>query len=370
MVDEEKVYREDERTDYHVNIGGRNRHILLDTEEIEAERRNHDGNPHVDGGALLDKFTGCEERGDGFLPEEWIASAVVALNENPSREREGVSRLESGEYFDKILEENRADMLGPSGKLRILVKFLDSGIRLPAQAHPDREFSRKHFNSEYGKSESWIVLGTRENANIFYGFRDGVSEKDFRAAITDSETDKSAMEKLMKSYSPKVADVFLVSAKTVHAIGYGCLILEIQEPTDFTVQPERWCGDYRLSDNEMFLGLSREDAISCFDISSDKGGLVAPKIICAKDGVTVESLINESHTPCFAVNRITLNNAEHLLNIKDSYGVYAVTRGEGFITGENYLRKISEGEYFFMPYSAMSRCKIRTDGELQIVECY
>ena len=322
------------------------------------------------GGALLDKFTGCEEKGDGFFPEEWIASAVIALNENPSREREGVSRLESGEYFDKATAENPGDLLGPSGKLRILVKFLDSGIRLPAQAHPDREFSRKHFNSEYGKTESWIVLGTRENAKIFYGFRGGVSEEDFRAAITNSETDKSAMEKLMKSYSPKVGDVFLVSAKTVHAIGYGCLILEIQEPTDFTVQPERWCGDYRLSDKEMFLGLSPEDAISCFDIGSARGGLLSPEIICITDGVKIESLINESHTPCFAVNRITLNNAEYLLNIKDSYGVYAVTQGKGYITGENYLRDISEGEYFFMPYSAMNKYKIRTDGKLQIVECY
>ena len=80
-----------------------------------------------------------------------------------------------------------------------MVKYLDSAIRLPAQAHPDKDFSRAHFHSEYGKTESWIVLGTRENAKIFFGFKDGVDEKAFRLAIADSEFDKDAMEKLMKS---------------------------------------------------------------------------------------------------------------------------------------------------------------------------
>lgn len=52
-------------------------------------------------------------------------------------------------------------MMGKKQKMRILVKILDSAVRLPAQAHPDKIFSRKYFNSEYGKTESWIVLGTR-----------------------------------------------------------------------------------------------------------------------------------------------------------------------------------------------------------------
>ena len=58
-----------------------------------------------------------------------------------------------------------------------------------------------------------------------------------------------------------------IPAKAVHAIGPGCLILEVQEPTDFTIQPERWCGDYHLSDNEMYIGLNKDDALSVFDYS-------------------------------------------------------------------------------------------------------
>ena len=55
----------------------------------------------------------------------------------------------------------------------------------------------------------------------------------------------------MDYVEPKVGEVYFVPAKTVHAIGKGCLILEIQEPTDFTIQPEHFCGEYELSDEEI-----------------------------------------------------------------------------------------------------------------------
>ncbi len=320
------------------------------------------------GGKLFDSFL-CDGSTDGFYPEEWIASAVRALNKESSGEKEGVSKPLEGElYFDELIERNKEQMLGPSGKMRILVKYLDSAIRLPAQAHPDREFSKEYFHSEYGKTESWIVLGTREDAKIFFGFKDGVDETEFRQAIADSETDKDAMEKLMKSITPSVGDVFLVPAKTVHAIGAGCLILEVQEPTDFTIQPERWCGDYKLSDEEMYLGLDMESAVKCFDFGKQASAGVTPRIEYSNGGVTVEKLIDETLTSCFVVNRVACDGASFTLNVKDSYGVYIVTEGAGAIVGENYRRDIRKGDYFFMPYAAMGHFSIQ--GNIEVVECY
>lgn len=320
------------------------------------------------GGKLFSDFLG-DGSTDGFYPEEWIASAVRARNKGSKSPKMGVSKpVDSELYFDDLLAANKAEMLGPCGKLRILVKFLDSAIRLPAQAHPDKAFSREYFNSEYGKTESWIVLGLRENAKIFFGFKDGVDENAFRRAIEDSETDKDAMEGLMESITPKVGDVILVPAKTVHAIGAGCLILEVQEPTDFTIQPERWCGDYKLSDEEMYLGLAKDTAVKCFDFGKRPSPMVTPKTLRAADGVAVESLIDKELTSCFVINRIKLEGGSFTLNVKDSYAVYIVTDGEGEIEGEGYSRKLRRGDYFFMPYSAMGSFEIR--GSIQIVECY
>ncbi len=320
------------------------------------------------GGKLFADFLG-DGSTDGFYPEEWIASAVRAINKGSDDSKEGISKPIGSElYFDDLLARNKYEMLGPKGKLRILVKFLDSAIRLPAQAHPDREFSRTYFRSEYGKTESWIILGTRENARIFFGFKDGVDEKAFRQAISDSEFDKNAMEKLMQSITPKVGDVFLVPAKTVHAIGAGCLILEIQEPTDFTIQPERLCGDYKLSDDEMYLGLDPDDAVKCFDFGKQPSARIAPKTVYEKNGVTVQQLIDESLTPCFVINRIKCDTGSYRLSVKDSYAVYIVTAGKGEIVGENYRYALRQGDYFFLPYRAMGGFEIQ--GQLEFVECY
>lgn len=335
--------------------------------------RNRVGRVYT-GGKLFAGFFG-DEPVDDFLPEEWIASAVKAVNRVMLTPKDGVSKLEEdGRYFDEVLAENPVEMLGSSGKMRILVKVLDSAVRLPAQAHPDKAYSRKHFHSEYGKTESWMILDTRENAKLFFGFQDGVDREVFSEAIDQSKTDKDAMERLMRYRVPEKKDVFLVPAKTVHAIGAGCLILEIQEPTDFTIQPEHWCGDYELSDMEMYQGVSREAAIDCFDFTPAPDTKMEPKPLAVREGAAYENLIGEQETDCFVVNRIRLTGGEHVIRLSDTYGVYIVTEGEGSLMaaedrdGKEYCRRIKKGDYFFMPCNLMDKFKLT--GNLECVECY
>lgn len=171
--------------------------------------RNRVGRVYT-GGKLFGNFFG-DEPIDNYFPEEWIASSVKALNKEMKHEKEGISKIKNSNcYFDELIEKYPFEMLGKSGKMRILVKILDSAVRLPAQAHPDKAFSRKHFHSEYGKTESWIVLDTRPDAKIYFGFQDGVTEQDFIHAIAESETDKNAMERLMKYKKAKKGDYFFV----------------------------------------------------------------------------------------------------------------------------------------------------------------
>ena len=329
--------------------------------------RNRVGRVYT-GGMLFGNFFG-DEPIDNYEPEEWIASAVRAINTVQKSPKEGVSKIKDTEiYFDELLSQNKKELLGKNESLRILVKALDSAIRLPAQAHPDKAFSRKHFNSEFGKTECWIILDTRPDAKIFFGFKDGVTREEFEKAIDDSEHDMDAMENLMLEITPKKGDVYLVPAKTVHAIGKGCLILEIQEPTDFTIQPERYCGEYKLSDKEMYLGLSREDAVSCFDFGTAPKAFVEPRIVEENDFYKKEILINNENTDCFVINRIKLSGGKFVPQIDDGYGIYIVTEGEAEITAEKYSKKIKKGDYFFMPAAAMGKTEICGDAE--IIECY
>ena len=328
--------------------------------------RNRVGRVYT-GGKLFSGFFG-DEPVDGFLPEEWIASAVKAINKEPVSEKEGVSKvLDSDIYFDELLEKYPEEMLGKAGKLRILVKILDSAVRLPAQAHPDKAFSRKYFNSDYGKTESWLVLDKRPGARIYFGFKDSVDKETFMNAIEQSETDKDAMERIMEYVEPEIGDVFIVPAKAVHAIGAGCLILEVQEPTDFTIQPERWCDNYRLSDNEMYIGLDREQAVECFNFEKAPDTKLAPVTVLDTDCVKLEKLIKETDTDCFIANRITLKGGEYTLN-GDGYRIYIAVDGTGKISTADYEREIKKGDYFFVPACIIGNVKLV--GDIQLIECY
>jgi mannose-6-phosphate isomerase class I len=93
-----------------------------------------------------------------------------------------------------------------------------------------------------------------------------------------------------------------------------------------------------------------------------------PRVEFCGDGVNKSRLIDESITPCFAVNRITLEGGEYIPSVKDSFAVYIVTSGDGCIVGDGYYRSIRRGDYFFMPYSAMGNYKI--SGNTELIECY
>ncbi|MBQ3038355.1 MAG: class I mannose-6-phosphate isomerase, partial [Clostridia bacterium] len=236
------------------------------------------------GGKLMGKFLGKNFE-DDFYPEEWVCSAVRAMNEGSTDIYEGVSKIEGEDlYFNDAINKYKKEILGDADNVKILVKYLDSAIRLPVQAHPTKAFSREYFNSDHGKEESWYILDTRPNACVYFGFKEGITKEKFMDAIEKSETDKTVMEDLLVRHEVKKGDVIFIPANTVHAIGAGCLILEVQEPTDFTVQPERWCGDYKLSDYQMYLGLDKEVSMKCFDFKTSPNSFLTPKEVYNKDG--------------------------------------------------------------------------------------
>lgn len=323
------------------------------------------------GGALFADFFG-DDSTDGFEPEEWVASSVKAINKVSKGEKEGVSQIRGTDvYFDELLREYASDLLGDRTEFGVLTKVLDSAIRLPVQAHPDKAFSRKHFNSDYGKAESWIVLGCREGACLYFGFNKPYTAEEFKSAVAASLDDKQAMERLLNKIPVQPGDVFFVPAKMAHAIGRGCLILEVQEPTDFTIQPEYYCGDYRLNDQEMYIGLDADTAIDVFDFSvwGDEAiakGRKRPKVLYEKDGVTAEALITYEDTPCFAVERYSVRESRVVLNQKPA--VYMITEGEGTVLSNGKEQAVCRGDYFFLPHSAYET-KLKTQGSVTVVAC-
>lgn len=316
---------------------------------------------------------GYDDGTDNFFPEEWVASNVKAINEKYFGERDGVSVVKGTKiFFDDLLNEYPAELLG-GRKYDCLVKFLDSAVRLPFQAHPTKEFSRKHFNSDYGKTEAWLVVGKRPGGKLYFGFKDKMTKEELSALEERSETERDIMGTLLQGVDANVGDIWLIKAGLIHAIGAGCTIVEIQEPTDFTIQPERWCDNHHLSYKEEYITLEKDVALDCinYDIFGEearKYAEVNPQITVNTDGYIKEELITYSDTPCFALNRhIVKNGGEFTMDYAPS--VYICIEGNAVIKGENYERKLKKGEYFFLPFSAENKFTITSESQAVLVEC-
>ena len=307
---------------------------------------------------------------DNYFPEEWIASKVKAINPRYFGPRDGVSVVEGTElFFDDLLAEYPEQLTG-GRKYDCLVKYLDSAIRLPVQVHPTKEFSAAHFNSPYGKTEAWLVIDARPGAKLYFGFSRPVDKQTLSDYEVKSLDDKDAITEILSSVEVKPGDVYLITAGLIHAIGAGCTIVEVQEPTDFTIQPENWCGEVRISEWEKYIGLTKDEALDCFDYTLTgekalKAAKKAPKTVVERAGYRKETLITYDDTPCFAENRHTLTGGDFVMD----YGpaVYIVTEGDAVIKGAGYSREIRRGDYFYLPYAAQGRFFVK--GNATLIEC-
>ena len=326
------------------------------------------------GGGMFSSFFGDGEE-NNFYPEEWIASTVRALG-TPHDDVEGYGFSvirDTNIPFPEILEKHRERMLGPLGQFNIFAKILHSAVRLPVQVHPDRAFAETYLSSRAGKEEAWLFLAVEDDAEIYYGFREGVTEKDFREALDKSETDKEAMPALLNRIKVARGDTVFVPGGLVHTIGPGCLVLEIQEATDFVYLSEHWCDEKHLDRDDMFQGLEREQAMECFSLNNNsmritdgKSCKAVPEIITDTPELYTERLITDKHTENFSMNYYDLKSGSFML--PDGPSIFIPIEGGALLKSADGSRAIRKGEYFFLPHSATG-CEVITEEGVKLVEC-
>lgn len=184
------------------------------------------GKDNLWGGRRLKDDFG-KELGVFPLAESWECSTHPA----------GESIVDSGIYKGKKLMEvlnEHPEYIGSHPKIvnnqiPVLVKFIDAAKDLSIQVHPNDEYARIHENGSWGKTEMWYIVDATEDAFIIYGFHHQVTKKQIRDAIATG-----TLEKYMNIIHVKPGEVYFIPSGTVHAIGKGCLIAEIQESSDLT----------------------------------------------------------------------------------------------------------------------------------------
>jgi mannose-6-phosphate isomerase len=217
------------------------------------------------GGARIAALRGLELDSDR-MPEEWIGAVNPAFGH---RER-GLARLADGTLVRDAIAADPAAYLGPAPGSGLLVKLLDAGERLPVHFHPGRAFAREALGSPYGKTEAWLILDAEPGATVHVGWRRPVAPDELRGWIRDQ--DAAAMLAALHAAPVAPGDAIFVPAGTPHAIGAGILLLELQEPTDFSVLLE-WDG-FPLTEADAHLGLGWETALRALDRAPGEPGFV------------------------------------------------------------------------------------------------
>jgi mannose-6-phosphate isomerase len=280
------------------------------------------------------------------LPEDWISSFVEAKNKI-YKKGEGISRVIVDGREVPITEAVSSDDFGPGRQESgVLVKYLNSAERLGIQVHPTPEFSRKYFGTDYGKTECWHILATEDDAAVYVGFKEGISRKKWKKLFESQ--DIYAMLGALHRFTVKPGDTVLVRAGTPHAIGAGCFLLEIQEPTDYTMRVEKTTvAGESLTPMQIHYGVGEEAMLDCFKyegINEDtarKTYFIEPKY----KNEFISSLVSYKDTPCFALEKIRQGG----IVTPESFVSLVVTEIGDILIGEAKI-SVKKGEKWFVPY--------------------
>lgn len=331
------------------------------------------------GGKMIAALHG-EEGEDTNFPEEWLMSTVAARNVGREHIVEGISRVAGTDLtLADLVESNPEEMLGAShvaahGKsLGVLVKLLDAAERLTLQVHPTRAKARALFDSAFGKTECWYIIGEREidgeKPSIYIGFREGVTREAWERCFR--EQDIPAMLSCLHRVEVKTGDTFIVRGGVPHGIGAGCFLVEIQEPTDYTVRTERVTpSGLAVADAMCHQGLGFERMFDCFeyDGASLEDTLVRYRVEPCEErgeGYCVKHIIYPEVTDMFALDLVSVTD-EVVLDNPSFCGLYVLS-GEGSLDGT----PIRACDHFFVP--AACRCiSLASRGEepLVCIRCF
>ena len=321
------------------------------------------------GGSLIEKLHGKENLPDTNFPEEWIMSTVAARNSGREHIVEGLSLVEGTEIsLAQLIDENPKDILGAKhyakygNKLGVLVKLIDSAERLTIQVHPTREKARELFDSPFGKTECWHILGGREingeKPCIYFGFKEGITKEHWKDVF--DRQDIPEMLDCLHRFEVKPGDTFLIEGGIPHAIGAGCFLVEIQEPTDYTVRTERVTpAGLQVADFMCHQGLGFDRMFDCFDYSSYSRGDVLKRWYKQPKGKT---LIGYEDTEMFRLELAELKDSETIEAGSTFSGIY-ILEGEGFVDGIS----VKAGAQFFIPASCNP---FKMEGNLKYIRYY
>ncbi len=298
-------------------------------------------------GTQLHKMIGVQ----GDFGESW------ELSDHP----QAPTLISGGEYdgwtLSQLIQKNPSSLFGAGefyDTFPLLIKFIDATDRLSLQVHPDESLLQHFDASRSGKSEAWVILDAAEESCIYAGLKSGVDESQLRAHL-----DQGRIEDCLHSYSVRRGDCVYIPAGTLHAIGEGILLAEVQQTSDLTYRLFDW---NRLDQSGNPRPLHIAKALDCINYERGPVELLQPQLQSSSDH-RVELLLESEY---FSIRRhysqqsilhASLNQAQILI----------VLDGTGQLDCGSETYELLVGKTILIP-AAASDCQIHVDGEITFLE--
>ena len=324
------------------------------------------------GGKRLDSLYGAENPNDSQFPEEWVASTVRAFNVGREDIVEGLSITENDETLCDIIAKDPETVLGKAqfkihgGKMSILVKLLDAAERLFIQCHPTIPFAKEFFGSDFGKTECWYILSAEPDSCVYLGFNKNITREKWIECFEKQDVD--GMLGLMHKISVKKGDLVFVAGGVPHAIGGGCLLCELQEPSDLMVIPERTSkSGITLPDKKMHGGLGFQKMFDCFEyVGYSEDELKAKYVRHPKlKPNTLTPIVDGSLTEKFRMD-CALIDGETLVEYRDKYAVAVVIEGNCELRSKSVNISLKAGDELFI---TADEGEFKLKGEATLMIC-
>ncbi len=263
-----------------------------------------------------------------------------------------------GKSLLNLIQEYDAQLLGSrvyntfGYNFPLLFKFIDAKDDLSVQLHPNDQLAKKHHDS-FGKTEMWYVLQAEEDARLILGFNSSMNETKYVEKISENK-----ITDILHSENVKTGDSFLIEPGTVHAIGAGVVLAEIQQTSDITYRIYDWD---RPGINGEFRELHLDLALEAINFKK----LDAKLEYSSKEDAPVK-LCSSLY---FETNRLLLTKKiRRDLSSHDSFIVYMCVEGEVIIETTDFSEEMKKGETLLIPAS-IANIVINTTGAT-ILEIY
>ena len=264
--------------------------------------------------------------------------------------------LFQGKTLNELLEKHPEEILGTKvykqfGKqFPLLFKFLDAREDLSIQLHPNDELAKKRHNS-FGKTEMWYVMQADEGARIIVGFKEKSSSEEYLQHL-----ENKTLTTILEEIPVKKGDVFFIETGTIHAIGAGIVIAEIQQTSDITYRVYDFDRkDVQGNTRELHIDLALE-AISYDKVETKK-----------KYNKTINTSNETVNCPYFSTNFIPLEGELEFKENSSSFKVFMCTEGDFDLVYNKQKQSFKKGETVLLPAAITDYILV---GKASILEIY